>query len=91
MRDGQDDDLLMPQHVGDVVLAKTRRQVQPADDSRADVVEQRVLSDLLPVIAEEAVEGFGKLTINLQVILKSLVELSPGFGMNVLKPHMSGL
>ena len=91
MRDGQDDDLLMPEHVGDVVLAKTRRQVHPADDACSDVKEPWVLADLLSVIAEEAVEGFGKLTINLQVILKSLVELSPGFGMNVLKPNRSGL
>ena len=49
MRDGQDDDLIMPQHVGDVVLAKTRRQVHPADDACSDVKEPWVLADLLSV------------------------------------------
>lgn len=41
MGDGEDDDLFFPQHVGDIRLAKTRREIHTARGLVAEVVVER--------------------------------------------------
>ncbi len=73
--DGQNDNLLPPDRVGNVVLTKTRLQVHPAHTSATDVVEKRIGTDVVTCLKVTELEGSGDVRINAGEILNAIVVL----------------
>lgn len=75
MRDGKNDDALIPQHVSDVVFTETGCQIYPAHTASADIVQERVTADFVARLQVTKFKGGGNLRINACIVLDAVVVL----------------
>lgn len=75
MRDSENDDLLPPHCVSDVVIAKTWLQIYPAHTASADIVQERVTADFVARLQVTKFKGGGNLRINACIVLDAVVVL----------------
>jgi hypothetical protein len=75
VRDSEDDDLLPPHRLSDIVLAKLWLQIYPAHTASADVVQEWIAADVVTRLEVTKFKGEGNLRINACIILDAVVVL----------------